>query len=948
MAGSHQGAQWRKCDFQIHTPRDPQWSGSPALPGGTTELEGERAAWADRFVAACTARRLTAFAVTDHHDYALLEHIKAAVSRLDPETRPWFFPGMEVTCTDSAQCLVLFDPETTEQHWRQLFGKFRNVPPPDPNAARAPQAQECGLTVEELIGVLAEDVLLRNRTIMLPHAGGDDAHKSVLRQGFHPRFRALACDGVYIEKPFADLNAVTKQKIYGQIDQWGRRRRGIIATGDNRFADWRRLGAHACWIRLGEPTTEAIRQALLADEARIAYEQPVLPSQRVLGVRVSSQLTGPDFALTLNDGFTTLIGGRGSGKSAVLEYLRFGLGRSAVDIDQLGEAKRRDGAPEVDLRTRERDLITTTLQDGWVEVTLERDGVVEVWRREGRERDTIRVTAEGTAAQVLPVPAAQERFRARAFYQKQLSSLVVNTASAADQITGIAAAESVDLRRSIEQAAVAAKRQVVTAFQELVQHWATVAELTQATEAVEDLRRRIAATQKRLEEEGLSPEGQSLLAQAPTMNRRRALFSEAASRLTADAKTVADVGSRLGALDVGPWEAVAGQADVDAYAAALREARAKVDALLSAAAGAITALEAARARRAGGFATAFADFDARHKQAVAAQASLQVLVTESQKLVDELGVAEARQRAAQAAAAARGDAPERLAAARSRVADIAAEMRRTLEVAAQSVAAMSDGLIRATVVTDPVPAEFVDALHDLCDKVRIRELRMKCEDFVRQQIAAGNWDGLVDALLDIYRHKVQTRAVDPGEDITARIATALSFPGGLTATQTAEIFARFDDTQLSRLLMLAPAHRIAFEYRDGDNFVPFVQASPGQQAAALLTLLLNQEAGTLVIDQPEDDLDNKVVMDIVRLVQRMKRKRQLIFATHNANFVVNGDADKVVALAPGLAGDGQPGHRIAVAVDGAIETEAVRKEITETMEGGRPAFELRGRKYQFR
>jgi ABC-type cobalamin/Fe3+-siderophores transport system ATPase subunit len=119
-------------------------------------------------------------------------------------------------------------------------------------------------------------------------------------------------------------------------------------------------------------------------------------------------------------------------------------------------------------------------------------------------------------------------------------------------------------------------------------------------------------------------------------------------------------------------------------------------------------------------------------------------------------------------------------------------------------------------------------------------------------------------------------------------------------------------------------------------------------------LLLRQEAGTLIIDQPEDDLDNKVIMQIVRLLQTAKRKRQLIFATHNANFLVNGDADKVVALMPGVYDpSGAPvanadTPRISVEVDGAIETPNVQNIITDTVEGGRAAFQLRSRKYKFR
>jgi hypothetical protein len=69
-----------------------------------------------------------------------------------------------------------------------------------------------------------------------------------------------------------------------------------------------------------------------------------------------------------------------------------------------------------------------------------------------------------------------------------------------------------------------------------------------------------------------------------------------------------------------------------------------------------------------------------------------------------------------------------------------------------------------------------------------------------------------------------------------------------------------------------------------------------QGSGLLHCWMLGQSAGTLIIDQPEDDLDNRVIMRIVELLRTSKFHGQLIFTTHNANFVVNGDADKIVAL----------------------------------------------------
>jgi DNA repair ATPase RecN len=75
-------------------------------------------------------------------------------------------------------------------------------------------------------------------------------------------------------------------------------------------------------------------------------------------------------------------------------------------------------------------------------------------------------------------------------------------------------------------------------------------------------------------------------------------------------------------------------------------------------------------------------------------------------------------------------------------------------------------------------------------------------------------------------------------------------------------------------------------------------------------------------------------------LRRLKGRRQVIVATHNANVVVNGDADLVVQL----EADAEHGR---VAVSGAIEDSEVRRAIIETVDGGEKAFELRQAKYGF-
>ena len=109
-------------------------------------------------------------------------------------------------------------------------------------------------------------------------------------------------------------------------------------------------------------------------------------------------------------------------------------------------------------------------------------------------------------------------------------------------------------------------------------------------------------------------------------------------------------------------------------------------------------------------------------------------------------------------------------------------------------------------------------------------------------------------------------------------------------------------------------------------------------------MLLNQQGAPLIIDQPEDDVDSKMASEIVKQIWKAKGQRQLIFTSHNANFVVNGDAELVVCCDYVRAGDQTGGQIKAV---GAIDNASIREEITTVTEGGKEAFKLRKEKYGF-
>ena len=121
------------------------------------------------------------------------------------------------------------------------------------------------------------------------------------------------------------------------------------------------------------------------------------------------------------------------------------------------------------------------------------------------------------------------------------------------------------------------------------------------------------------------------------------------------------------------------------------------------------------------------------------------------------------------------------------------------------------------------------------------------------------------------------------------------------------------------------------------------ELSKGQRATALLLLLLGASRAPLVIDQPEDDLDNRFVYDgIVRNLRDLKGKRQIVASTHNANVPVLGDAELIIAL----EGGGQKGKPIEGGI-GSLDDATVRGLVESILEGGSAAFDARQHLYGF-
>jgi len=208
-----------------------------------------------------------------------------------------------------------------------------------------------------------------------------------------------------------------------------------------------------------------------------------------------------------------------------------------------------------------------------------------------------------------------------------------------------------------------------------------------------------------------------------------------------------------------------------------------------------------------------------------------------------------------------------------------------------------------------------------------------------QRTLSPAWSGILTELEKLARH-------DP-EGTDPLPACPIIDKCDFKSSEKSRITAEFDYERWLDLSLAELEFNPVFQYctsKAKNEYIAFVDASAGQQATALFTALLNQEGAALIIDQPEDDVDSKVVKEIIERIWTAKTKRQLIFASHNANFVVNGDAELVICCDYLKAGDQTAG---TIKLSGAIDNEKIRKEITTVTEGGEEAFKLRKEKYGF-
>ncbi len=926
------GSEWRKWDLHVHSPASAM---NNQFPGATIDEK-----WTRYLAKLSSITDVTVLGVTDYFSIDGYRKVAAAgLTNFD-----LILPNVElriVPVTDTNTPLnlhLIFDPSIVDQLESQFFSSlehhysgdtykctradlvrlgraFKNDSDLQEDAAYRAGIEQFKTSVDSLRQIFGKNKTLASKALVVVSNKSHDGNSGIQHSSMastreeiyrfaHAIFSANPSDRTFFLGKGTDSKDEVVRK-YGSLKPCIHGSDAHDLEGVCRPCAKRDVAGHDCssatdcamrfcWIK-ADPTFEGFRQILFEpdDRVRIQDLSPYDDHKKLFFNRVSlegsTNFILRNTALPLNRELVTIIGGRGSGKSVLLESIAF-LNEEHLRIDQNGKKRviefYRDNEPR--LEPPPSCLLKVTLVD--------KDGQSKEFQKPLSSRDR------------LELPFLY-------IGQEHLSGMATNDAEVTKTICQLIGIDPSELN---QQDLIAQGREVLAQIRVAQQ---TVSDATHTFESLgykqdQDFEKWIKAHIQKLTEQQQRLSSKDTKAALEEINLKtkkglelKDLVSEAT--LAVNALSNLAVNETIRALNQ-KIKAIYPNVEIDSV-----DTKSQIEQL--------TALRS----------KANSDMDALRAEIVAKKAELNkqgikedvnTLIQSSEALQREIGAAEkafasylsarvevekgktSRQTTLSSIVAALDELKGRLAAKftdfkKSRDGSAAEEK----ELFQKIIAGIDiDGLVmfdQRTFCSDLL-GSFVD------------NRKITNESELRRQIAGEEANGVAKPLtFDAVMGWVQ-RDFD---------GTTFFNRGG------AERAMDYVLTEWPKFLRVKAVVRLGGK--------PIEVLSIGQRGTLLLKVYLSTTTARqiFVIDQPEDNLDNNFIMtELVPLIRQAKKSRQILMSTHNANLVVNADADQVVVARLDL---GKP------YLSGSIENPEINKCIREVLEGGEEAFRQRERKY---
>lgn len=915
------GARWWKFDFHTHTPAslDTPWHmhGLPLTPRD----------WLLKYMAA----EIDCVAVTDHNSGAWIDDLKTAYAAMQAQTDQeqaaagfrtlTLFPGVEISVSGGFHLLAIFGPDATTRTITDLLATV---------GYRGTDGDSDAVTRESAERVI-EAVLAAGGIPVPAHADRPgDAGKALLalREGSNgaSRMDANTLCGIMNNPRLLAVEWEEKDRLPPECvsTQFAKLAR-VLGSDCHSFQGSSVPGSRYTWVKMASPTLEGLRLALLdgngvsirrSDEN--AFDPFRVPPHMITALEIANARymgNNQPARLTFSPLFNAVAGGRGTGKSTVVHALRLAT-RRAAELQALGKENEAriqfdDFCRPANGRDDKGALRNSTVirlqwqhEDSLLQLQWQADGngaAVEEWR-DGQWQTS--------ASQSLNAA----RFPLRIFSQGQIAAL-----AGSGRKTLLAIIDEAARVEPLQQAYAEAQRTFFTQM-------ARLRELDGKLAGLAEIERKLDETGRRLTTLAQTGNAAVLHAYAQAQHQER-IVNNLLEQLQNSARRIADLPEQIMLDDWPEQHFTEHDADVLAWRQNADQQIEQTRTLLLTEAGRLEALVTSL-RNDGRYAQwQHRVHTARQAHDTLQQQLVQQGVSDPQafgRLTRERQQLESDHNRLQQMQSDRIQLAQQIEAQKM----LLLQRRQAITQARQDFMAQTlSGNPHVRIEIEPFGFDARQVERELRMLLDVQDERFS-DDFLTMENDRPSGGMAFDL----------TRP-----DSTGRAAALDTLKQRLldTATGWGGHFRNYLQRKLDRpefgdsLLAWFPEDDLRIEYQRDRRWTSIDHGSQGQRSAALLAFLLAFGDEPIVLDQPEDDLDNHLIYDlIVQQIRENKLRRQLIVVTHNPNVVVNGDAE-LVHVMDFVRGQCNVRH------SGALQETSVRREVCRVMEGGHEAFSRR-------
>jgi energy-coupling factor transporter ATP-binding protein EcfA2 len=929
---SYKGTRWYKCDLHLHT------------------IESlcflDREVTAEQWVARALEQGLNCVAVTDHNSALGIKAIQEAAKG----TSLTVFPGVEITCdTSKIHLLILFDPSKGEDDVKSFLSKC--------DIEHFQYGQNDATTTKSVFEI-ADIATQKCDALIIPaHIDEYSGLGSLSVQNLEKFFSRNDINAVQVvHKEFlsTDFKTTGNNDIKSYLNDYNNNPNpaiddatvkawftpvkyaldyhlSILTFSDNpnepknsKHGLWG-IGTHYTWIKMDEmPTLEGLRQAFLIPEYRIRNEFDcpstpyIQPELWIKSISISNTtITEPTIPLKIefSPQLNTLIGGRGSGKSSILRFIRGVFNRTA-DLKELNEIlndhnefyKKEAGRPKKGVLT----------DDSIVEIEFVRNGVLnkiiasKIINSNSQTIFIERLTELGVWENVTD-ESYIDFFEFEHYSQKQIYEIAQEPNALRERID-----KAIDGIDKIK----ADREHIRSLFLEKSAAIRTVDVLLAGKGKIETKIKDLDENIKKLHQSRIS----DLLTAKQKFSTENYLLNRFQSEIEDRKTRIDELVSNIELKDIDfsnfgePYKA-----DLEQYTKSVIEGFSKIKVSLEKLRGDAEQLKS-------NFETSvnsskwkidsnknLVDFNTKkdelEKEGIDAISSFENFTKEKANLEKEIEEINLK--------------------AEIRANDILERNRLQNEHLrlSKEITNKRRDFVQSIVTGEKVKVNIKPFRNKTDFEYRLRKILQRDSSFQSD----------IDALIEICFDGNVEQKIKEVRNIFLKIK-ANEDVSSIVTGHFVNLVQSLNDAQIDEMELAMPEDEIEVQYKPTPTsaFKSLSTASAGQKTTAILTFILSYGRLPLILDQPEDDLDNRLVYElIVDRLKQAKEKRQLIVVTHNANIPVNGDAEFIISM-------DTESKTLKVLHTGTVEQISIKKEICDVMEGGELAFEMRSKRYKLK